>query len=55
MSCQELVELVTELLEGTLADEQVRRVRDHLAECVDCLRYVGQVQTTVRLLRAMSD
>lgn len=50
MDCQEVVELVTELLEGALPDEQARAVREHVQECVDCLRYLGQMQLTARLL-----
>ena len=50
MNCRELVELVTDLVEGALPPERVREVRDHLADCVDCLRYFGQMQLTRRLL-----
>ena len=50
MDCRELVELVTEYLEGALPEERARLVREHLDECVDCLRYFGQIQLTARLL-----
>ena len=33
MTCQELVELVTEYLEGTLAVEMRARFEEHLAVC----------------------
>jgi predicted anti-sigma-YlaC factor YlaD len=50
VDCRELVELVTEYLEGALSDEEARALREHVQECVDCLRYVGQMQLTARLL-----
>ena len=50
LACQELVELVTEYLEGALSPGRHREVHDHLLECADCLRYLGQVQLTSRLL-----
>jgi predicted anti-sigma-YlaC factor YlaD len=54
VDCQELVELVTDFLEGALPDEQATAVREHLADCVDCLRYLGQMQLTARLLARLS-
>ena len=50
MECQEVVELVTDYLEGALTAEGARAVREHAEECLDCLRYLGQFQLTVRLL-----
>ena len=50
LACQELVELVTDYLEGALSPDRHREVREHLLECADCLRYLGQVQLTSRLL-----
>ena len=53
VDCQELVELVTDYLEGALPEHRAREVHDHLEECVDCLRYLGQIQLTVRLLATL--
>jgi predicted anti-sigma-YlaC factor YlaD len=54
MDCRELVELVTDFLEGALTDEQATAVREHVQECIDCLRYLGQLQLTTRLLGRLS-
>jgi len=54
VDCRELVEPVTEYLEGALSDEEARALREHVQECVDCLRYVGQIQLTARLLGKLS-
>jgi len=53
MDCQELVELVTDYLEGALPDTSAGEVEAHLRECLDCLRYLGQIQLTARLLRRL--
>ena len=55
MDCQELVELVTDYLEGALPESTTRMVEVHLAECVDCLRYLGQIQLTARLLGRLGE
>jgi anti-sigma factor RsiW len=54
VDCQELVELVTDYVEGALTDERAEAVRAHVQECVDCLRYLGQMQLTARLLGLLS-
>ena len=49
LACAELVELVTEYLEGTLAAGDRRRFEAHLGECPHCAEYVEQVRATVAL------
>ncbi|HLZ38790.1 MAG TPA: zf-HC2 domain-containing protein, partial [Mycobacteriales bacterium] len=44
IDCQDLVELVTEYLEGTLPPELRRRFEDHLALCEGCDTYVEQMR-----------
>ena len=50
LSCQELVELVTDYLEGSLGWRDRRRVARHLAACDGCDRYVEQMRETLELL-----
>lgn len=47
MACIELVELVTDYLEGALSAEDVARVERHLADCEDCEAYVAQMRVTI--------
>jgi anti-sigma factor RsiW len=47
LHCAELVELVTDYLDGALDDEAERRVADHLAGCDGCTTYVDQIRRTV--------
>jgi anti-sigma factor RsiW len=47
ISCQELVELVTDYVEGRLSWSDRRRVEDHLRLCEHCIIYVEQMRATI--------
>lgn len=49
ISCQELVELVTDYLEGALSPEERDRFDSHIAACDGCRRYLEQIKVTVTL------
>jgi anti-sigma factor RsiW len=55
LSCQELVELVTAYLEGTLDDARVAALDAHLVGCHGCGTYVEQMRQTVAALRGLGD
>jgi anti-sigma factor RsiW len=48
LSCREVVELVSEYLDGNLGPEEHARVREHLDGCDGCEGFVEQVRATVR-------
>ena len=48
MTCQELVELVTDYLEGRLPDATVAQLEAHLAACDGCTAYIEQMRLTLR-------
>jgi anti-sigma factor RsiW len=50
MSCKELVEVITEYLEGTLAAEDRARFERHRAGCDGCKAYLDQMRATIRAL-----
>lgn len=55
-TCDEIVELVTDDLEGVLSEAVRARFEEHLAECPGCLAYVDQIRTTIALTgRARAD
>lgn len=54
MTCQELVELVTDYREGRLSPEERRRFDEHLALCPPCVTYVEQIELTIRALGALT-
>jgi anti-sigma factor RsiW len=52
MTCQELVELVTDYLEGALSPDDAARFEAHVAACVGCEIYVAQIRMTIAVMRA---
>lgn len=47
--CQEVVELVTDYLEGALSPAEHRRFEAHLVGCPHCTEYLAQMRETIRL------
>ena len=50
LPCQELVELVTDYLEGRLSASERLRFEAHLTGCSGCRTYLEQMRQTVRAL-----
>jgi anti-sigma factor RsiW len=50
MSCKELVEVVTDYLEGRLAEPDRLRLEAHVAECPYCEEYIAQMRQTIEAL-----
>jgi anti-sigma factor RsiW len=48
--CQEVVELVTDYLEGALSPADHRRFESHLAGCPHCTEYLAQIRETITLV-----
>ena len=49
LTCKELVELVTEYLDGSLSRRNRARFEAHLAGCTNCTQYLEQFRETIRL------
>ena len=49
MTCKELVELVTDYLEGKLPNEVRLQLEEHLSGCKGCTNYIEQMRETIRL------
>jgi anti-sigma factor RsiW len=49
LSCRELVELVTDYLEGALDERDQRAFDRHLAACDGCTEYLEQLRATIRV------
>ena len=49
LSCQDLVELVTEYFEGALSPEDARLFEEHAAVCKGCGRYLDQMRRTIEI------
>jgi anti-sigma factor RsiW len=49
LTCQELVELVTDYLEGALSRRDRARFDEHIAGCTNCREYLAQFRQTIAL------
>jgi anti-sigma factor (TIGR02949 family) len=47
-SCQEMIEVVTNYLDGALPPEEQQRFERHLSYCAGCSTYVDQMRETIR-------
>jgi predicted anti-sigma-YlaC factor YlaD len=49
LACREVVELVTDYLEGALGERDRERFERHLGGCDGCTAYLDQMRLTLRL------
>ena len=49
LSCREMVELVTDYVEGGLSRRDRRRFEAHIAACDGCTHYLEEMRQTIRL------
>jgi anti-sigma factor RsiW len=55
ITCKELVELVTEYLEGALPPEERDRFEQHLLLCDGCDAYLEQMRKTIALSGSLTE
>ncbi len=55
LSCQELVELVTDYIEGRLPAADHRRFDAHIADCPHCTAYLDQIRASVAVVGTLSE
>lgn len=55
LTCAEMVEQITDYLEGVLPPDQIAKFRAHLISCDGCEAYLEQVHTMLRSLRGTPD
>jgi len=49
LACRQVVELVTDYLEGKLSRSDRQRFQDHLLGCPHCTEYLAQMRETISL------
>ena len=49
LTCKELVEIVTEYLEGGLTDPERERFEEHVVACSGCANYLDQIRVTIEV------
>ena len=55
ISCHEVVELVTDYVEGELPAAETALFEQHLNFCEGCVWYVDQMRTTMHLVGAIEE
>ena len=55
LTCKEVVEIVSDYLEGALSPEDRARFDQHLAACDGCTHYVEQMRETIRLTGMLTE
>lgn len=55
LTCKELVEIVTDYLEGALSPRDRARFESHLEVCPGCRYYLDQIRQTIRLSGALQE
>jgi anti-sigma factor RsiW len=55
VTCRQVVELMTEYLEGTLTPRDRARFEEHIAGCDGCRAYLAQLRTTQRVVGKLAD
>lgn len=55
MNCRQVVELMTDYLEGTLSAVDRVRFEEHIAGCDGCRAYLAQMRVTRRLVGKLAD
>ncbi len=54
MTCQQVVQLLTDYLEGALPAADRARVEEHLAGCEGCTAFLAQLRTTGRVVAGLA-
>jgi anti-sigma factor RsiW len=54
LACKEVVELVTDYLEGMLPPDKRAELEAHLADCPGCTNYIEQMRLTIGMLRNLA-
>ena len=55
ITCKELVEIITDYLEGTMPEAKRRLFEAHLDECLYCVNYLEQMRQTIAALGELSE
>ena len=55
LTCRELVELVTDYLEGALGPTDRARFEQHLTYCEPCSNYMDQMRHTLEVVGALGE
>ena len=52
ISCEHLLEFLTDFVEQTLSHDERSRFEEHLAVCPECVNYLRNFEATIRATRS---
>ena len=55
LTCQQVVELITDYLENVLLAETRKRLEEHVANCPGCETYMEQIRQTINLVHTLAE
>jgi predicted anti-sigma-YlaC factor YlaD len=55
LACRELVEIVTDYLEGVMPESERMLFEEHLAECEGCVAYFDQMRRTIEMTGRLTE
>lgn len=55
LRCQELIELLTAYLEGTMMPASQMRFEQHLARCEGCTHYLAELHKTMKVAGTLTE
>jgi anti-sigma factor RsiW len=55
LACKDVVEMLTDYLEGAMPADEVRRLEHHLASCPGCSEYLEQLRTVSGALEGLAE
>jgi anti-sigma factor (TIGR02949 family) len=55
LACKDVVELMTDYLEGAMPADAVRRLEHHLATCPGCTEYLEQLRAVSGVLEGLAE
>ena len=55
MNCRQVVELMTDYLEGALSAIDRARFEEHIAGCDGCTAYLAQLRTARKIMGTLAD
>jgi anti-sigma factor RsiW len=55
LTCRELVEIVTDYLEGALPASERERFESHLRQCAKCTTYLQQMESTIAVMGTLTE
>ncbi|HZU02582.1 MAG TPA: zf-HC2 domain-containing protein [Ktedonobacteraceae bacterium] len=55
LTCQQVVELITDYLENVLLAQTRKRLEEHMANCPGCETYMEQIRQTINLVHTLAE